>query len=908
MPEARGTAMSAAKARALEAGHDADRPGCWMIEESAVPRRALLVVLVTGALAFAGLPETAAAAAPAPTVLRTMSALAPLDADTSRAAEAPVPFTMVGFTAPAGAELRVRVSADGERWTDWAHVELLPPDEGPDPGSHEPAIPAGGLVPTEPVWTGAARWLQVDVEGAEPDEVVPTVIDTLGQTRSLPGRMWDAVRAAWRPAAAEAITTAPAIVSRAGWGADESLRSGSPSYSRRIRAGFVHHTVNANTYTQAEAAGLVRGIYRYHTQSLGWDDIGYNFLVDRFGTVYEGRAGGADRPVIGAHAGGFNTSTFGVSSLGTHTTAGPGAEALESIARMIAWKFDLHHVDVAGAAVLTSRGSTRFAEGQQVRLATVSGHRAVSETSCPGQALENLLPAIRHRVLQLGGDMILDHEASPLRLRVARGRAVDGGVRFSARLRPAGQWDLELRDPAGAVVHEASGEGEAVSSSWTPPPASPLGRYQWRVTSPGRRTAEEHVDLVPPVIENARAGSGVARGGKDAGFEQPVGFTATLWAGAVWTLTVTDPSGALVHQAAGTGPQLASSWAGRPGLAPGRYAWRMEADDAPPVTGSFEVLWPVLARTAVEPDAVAESTAMSRATFAAGQARHVVLARADLFADAMAGGPLAGREGPVLLTGKDRLDPRVDAELERVLPRGGRVYVLGGEGAVAPAVADAMRTRWQVIRLAGPGRVETAVSVADWILRERPQPRILVARAGPDSAVPWADALAGGAYGAWAGVPVLLTDSGQLPLRVEEFLRRHAVRESIVLGGPAAISDAVAARLPGARRVYGADRAGTAAAVAEQLWGRSAGRDGDRVVVANGYTAGAWTLPLTAAPLAARSDAPLLLVTRDTVPPSTLAHLDRLAYGATRTAGGWLLGGEDRVGQAAMDEVLRRLQ
>jgi len=871
--------------------------------------RALLTVLVVGMLAV-GLPPAAAAELPpaAPTVVAAMAAPPALDARTSAPVAAPVPFSLVGFRVPAGAELQVRASANGEDWSGWIEAEPLPADEGPDPGGPEPAVPSEGLVPTAPVWTGAARHLQVRVEGATPQQVLPTVIDTLGQSRSLPGRMWDAVRAAWRPAAAHAAAGAPSIVSRAGWGADESWRDGSPSYSRRVRAAFVHHTVNANSYSQAEAPALVRGIYRYHTQSLGWSDIGYQFLVDRFGTVYEGRAGGVDRPVLGAHAGGFNTSTFGVASLGTHTSAGPGSGALESIARVIAWKFDIHHVDVTGSVELTSRGSTRYPSGQRVRLATVSGHRAVSQTSCPGQALDSLLPAIRHRVLELGGRMILDHDASPLRLRVARGQSVDGPVRFSARLRPAGEWALEVRAPSGAVVHRDSGSGEAVASTWTPPPAVALGRYTWTVSSEGRTPAQEYVDLVLPVIEDARSGSGVARGGKDGGFASPMTFSARLWPNAAWRLSVTDPSGTPAHHAAGVGEQAAATWAGRAGLTPGRYTWRLEADEAAPASGTFEVLWPVLARSAVAADAPGEAVAVSGLAFGPGQAAHAVVARADLFADAMAGGPLAGADGPVLLTPGDRLDDRVWAELERVLPAGRTVYVLGGERAVSPAVAQALAGRWRVVRLAGSGRAETAVRIAELVLERRGGDRVLIARAGPDSAVPWADALAGGAYGAWAGVPVLLTDRDALAPAAAELIVRRGIRRSVVLGGPSAVADAVLDRLPQPTRVFGQDRAGTAAAVAEQLWGRTGGRGGDRLIVANGFAADAWTLPLAAAPLAARNGAPLLLADRDTVPPATLQHLDRLRYTPERAASGWLLGGEGRVGQAAADEVMRRLQ
>lgn len=236
------------------------------------------------------------------------------------------------------------------------------------------------------------------------------------------------------------------------------------------------------------------------------------------------------------------------------------------------------------------------------------------------------------------------------------------------------------------------------------------------------------------------------------------------------------------------------------------------------------------------------------------------------------------------------------------------MYVLGGERAVSPAVAQALAGRWRVVRLAGSGRAETAVRIAELVLERRGGDRVLIARAGPDSAVPWADALAGGAYGAWAGVPVLLTDRDALAPAAAELIVRRGIRRSVVLGGPSAVADAVLDRLPQPTRVFGQDRAGTAAAVAEQLWGRTGGRGGDRLIVANGFAADAWTLPLAAAPLAARNGAPLLLADRDTVPPATLQHLDRLRYTPERAASGWLLGGEGRVGQAAADEVMRRLQ
>ena len=102
----------------------------------------------------------------------------------------------------------------------------------------------------------------------------------------------------------------PPIVTRAGWGADEALRSGAPLYGV-VRCAFVHHTVNGNTYSRSQAPALVRGIYYYPRRSNGWRDIGYNFLIDRFGTIYEGRYGGVAKAVIGAQVLGFNSMSTG---------------------------------------------------------------------------------------------------------------------------------------------------------------------------------------------------------------------------------------------------------------------------------------------------------------------------------------------------------------------------------------------------------------------------------------------------------------------------------------------------------------------------------------------------------------------------------------------------------------------
>ncbi|WP_329334840.1 N-acetylmuramoyl-L-alanine amidase [Streptomyces sp. NBC_00663] len=195
----------------------------------------------------------------------------------------------------------------------------------------------------------------------------------------------------------------PPITSRAGWGADESISPQAPEYlpSGRIKAVTVHHTVDSNDYTCAEAPAVVRGIYAYHVKTLGWRDIGYNFLVDKCGTVYEGRKGGVDQPVLGAHTYGFNTQTTGISVLGTYTDTAPSTAAMTSVARIAAWKLARYGVDPDGTTTLTA-GATggnfsgrTWAQGDQLDFPTIIGHRDGYNTECPGTAFYAELPTIR---------------------------------------------------------------------------------------------------------------------------------------------------------------------------------------------------------------------------------------------------------------------------------------------------------------------------------------------------------------------------------------------------------------------------------------------------------------------------------------------------------------------------------
>ncbi|MFB6840537.1 peptidoglycan recognition protein [Streptomyces sp. NPDC056361] len=187
----------------------------------------------------------------------------------------------------------------------------------------------------------------------------------------------------------------PKIITRKGWGADESIREKGFVYTKTIKAAFVHHSATGNNYTCSQAPSVLRSIYRYHVKSSGWRDFGYNFAVDKCGNIYEGRAGGVANPVLGAHTLGFNTNSMGITVLGTYSQSAAPAAAVTAVARLTAWKLGLHGVNPKGAAYLVSGGGNLYRKGTTVRFNAIAGHRDGFATECPGGRLYNKLPTAR---------------------------------------------------------------------------------------------------------------------------------------------------------------------------------------------------------------------------------------------------------------------------------------------------------------------------------------------------------------------------------------------------------------------------------------------------------------------------------------------------------------------------------
>jgi uncharacterized protein with LGFP repeats len=181
----------------------------------------------------------------------------------------------------------------------------------------------------------------------------------------------------------------PKIITRKQWGADPSLgdQCWDPKYGHTFKAAIVHHTAGSNDYTRAESAAIVRGIYAYHTQSRGWCDIGYNFLIDRFGDIFEGRRGGIRQPVRGAHSGDYNVNTTGISLMGNFDIAYPTRAMKQSLVSLIAWRLGTAYHHAYGQPFVFDR-----------RIDRISGHRDVMSTACPGQHVYDWLPRLRRLV------------------------------------------------------------------------------------------------------------------------------------------------------------------------------------------------------------------------------------------------------------------------------------------------------------------------------------------------------------------------------------------------------------------------------------------------------------------------------------------------------------------------------
>nr|BFE71264.1 N-acetylmuramoyl-L-alanine amidase [Actinoplanes digitatis] len=354
-------------------------------------------------------------------------------------------FSLLGLTwsDPAltvGGTVEVRTRAVGTgRWSGWQTLETAG-TRGPDSGDEAKGDLRGG---SEPLWVGPSDGVAARVVSAEGAKPLPAglrldLVDpgrkagsSAGQGGGLALEPSDPATVAPSESAAPAASTAapagtteapaapapatttapapakgkgiaavarvplPSYTSRAGWNAGPAKAE--PAVADAVNVMFVHHTADGgNAYNCADSPAHVRAIQTYHMGSQGWDDIGYNFLVDKCGNLFEGRGGGVDRAVVGAHTYGFNTGTAAIAVLGTYTAEGAAEPARKIISQVAAARLTAYGFDPGTTAELTERATDgKFPHLSVQTFQRVSGHRDGVATACPGDGLYAQLPAIR---------------------------------------------------------------------------------------------------------------------------------------------------------------------------------------------------------------------------------------------------------------------------------------------------------------------------------------------------------------------------------------------------------------------------------------------------------------------------------------------------------------------------------
>ena len=339
---------------------------------------------------------------------------------TSGVLDAPRRFDLVGLTWARGssADVQIRARRRGGRWTRW--VELHPAgDHGPDRGE----APAG----TDPAFVGTADQLQVRLRG-NPRRLRARFVRALPTARTA-RRLARRLSGGSRAVAAQ--VGPPPIIPRSAWGAAAVPPREAPIYGQ-VQMAFVHHTVTANTYNPEDSAAIVLGIARYHRNGNGWNDIGYNFLVDKYGQVFEGRAGGIEAAVVGAQAQGYNSVSTGIACLGDYSSIAQTPVAMDALARLIGWKLSVHAVPTQGEVTVTSAGGStnRYPAGRLVTFQRISGHRDGNNTSCPGTVLYGQLDALRSAAARFAGPLVGLSLNTVTRLRGLRPVNVSGYLRF----------------------------------------------------------------------------------------------------------------------------------------------------------------------------------------------------------------------------------------------------------------------------------------------------------------------------------------------------------------------------------------------------------------------------------------------------------------------------------------------
>ena len=409
--------------------------------------------------------------------------------ETIREISQSAPFSMVALTGNdlTGTSARVRARQTDGSWGPWYDTENLE--------SNSDDTVDGGPRGTDPVFVGSTTAVQIAITRPPEAEVTvtppETALDAGRELGYIPANAEQSIAqnlsavlitppespvdTQWTPpTAALGPGQPPNIISRNQWGAGNSMRCGGPSYGHGIRAAVVHHTATGNDYAPEDSAAIVRSIYAYHTMTLGWCDIAYNALVDRYGQVFEGRGGGITKDVLGSHTGGFNRDVWGVSMIGDFEEDPPPDVTVKTLGRLLGWRMSLDRVNPLATVQLKSAGGqyTVVPGGSSVTLPEIFAHRDVGNTECPGRAGYAALDEVRAIAAAFnrppdvteslrGGAILARWEAdggpvSPLGLPTSPETAGAGDTRYVTFERGAMYWSPDTgAQPLTGAIYEA---------------------------------------------------------------------------------------------------------------------------------------------------------------------------------------------------------------------------------------------------------------------------------------------------------------------------------------------------------------------------------------------------------------------------------------------------------------------
>ena len=475
-------------------------------------RRLLSASVLVAILALPGVPRVAEAAPASPAAVPIEASAYRVDDVTPPEATAPQlglePFVTIGvsYRSPSAVDGRVRAhTADG--WTAW--FDLHGADGGGD--GPAPSSPEAGHAPpaSDPVWVGEADGFQLSL----PDDAAGLVVHLVRPTGEA---------AAVAGPTEAAAGTAPTIRMREAWGARPYR--GTVRLNSSLRRGLIHHTVNSNTYSRDQVPSMLRSIQAYHQDTRGWADIAYNFVVDRFGTLWEGRARSYEDPVIGSASSGDETGNVTVAFLGDGSRYTPSSSVLRSMGRLLGWKLRRH--------------------GLTPTRANIMGHRDIGQTSCPGDALYARIRVVEDVALVAPGPYV----DVPWANRQAR------AIHWAGHTRIIPPYDDGRFRPRGDATR-------ADAAVWL-----------WRFAGSPPGAAEPYTDVAgnAPFIEAVQwgYGAGVLRGISATRFGPGRDMTRQAMVDMLWRF-LDEPAVAVPHPFTDAAPRSSLDWAAEFGVAGG---------------------------------------------------------------------------------------------------------------------------------------------------------------------------------------------------------------------------------------------------------------------------------------------------------------------------------------------------